>query len=508
MAQIMKDLQLRQDAQTTKIGARVTLGPGTYTTKGYSDDDPVNTSGWTAVPGLKIVGAGVDVTTIQLASVSTAAAQFYAVGHPLVLPQSGPMFPANVRATKVNHFEITELTIDANYAGNGASLGCGAVRVYGDHARIRRVKAINWGTKNSTKRCFVFAVITAAGEVAGVGSTEAVSCGMEDCTAILPGGATQPVTVFHAGAREEPILSSPKETHGTGPFIRNCYVSGESPAGAAFTPSPTGNIRALSMGACRGGVVENNQVINVDVGGPFQDRASARDIVVRGNVYKNVARGPYWKMGQLLALPTVTTAVRESVAAPFNLIVTTNSGHNLAIGDTVRLTDLSPTALNGVYRVVNVPQINSFKVQRFPNFIGDATVGSTTCKKLVAVGKVWILDNYMELAQSVGSVGIELDDQSATLPVSDPDYLYAEVMIRGNQIRYLDGPTVATPVDDAIRVSGVKKGSIRDNLVDSLNSTPVILRSPPGGVVVGDNLSPSSFIRQAEDALMMSLLDR
>ena len=41
------------------------LGPGTFTTKGYTDD-PTVTPGWEIKAGLKIVGAGIGVTTLTI----------------------------------------------------------------------------------------------------------------------------------------------------------------------------------------------------------------------------------------------------------------------------------------------------------------------------------------------------------------------------------------------------------------------------------------------------------
>jgi hypothetical protein len=50
------------------------------------------------------------------------------------------------------------------------------------------------------------------------------------------------------------------------------------------------------MAWCKGGVVEGNQVHNTKHGGPHQTATGARDLVVRGNVYRNVYKGPYWSL--------------------------------------------------------------------------------------------------------------------------------------------------------------------------------------------------------------------
>ncbi len=57
----------------------VHLGPGLFSTNGYTDAAPGQ--GWQPKPGMKILGSGIDVTTLQLAGGSTNNAHFYAVGH-------------------------------------------------------------------------------------------------------------------------------------------------------------------------------------------------------------------------------------------------------------------------------------------------------------------------------------------------------------------------------------------------------------------------------------------
>ncbi len=76
--------QTKFDALMNGISAktRVQLGPGIFQSQGYSDEVA---GGWQPKPGMKIVGSGIDVTTLQLAPNPLAAnAQMYAVGHGLV----------------------------------------------------------------------------------------------------------------------------------------------------------------------------------------------------------------------------------------------------------------------------------------------------------------------------------------------------------------------------------------------------------------------------------------
>ncbi len=66
----------------------IRLGPGTFRTNGYSD--AIATGGWQPRPGMKIVGSGIDVTTLQVAgSSSSSNAHLYAIGH-AVSPNGHP----------------------------------------------------------------------------------------------------------------------------------------------------------------------------------------------------------------------------------------------------------------------------------------------------------------------------------------------------------------------------------------------------------------------------------
>src|SRR5262245_18236704 len=47
----------------------VHLGPGTFTTKGYTDD-PGTSPGWEIKPRVRIIGSGIGVTTLKLDGIS------------------------------------------------------------------------------------------------------------------------------------------------------------------------------------------------------------------------------------------------------------------------------------------------------------------------------------------------------------------------------------------------------------------------------------------------------
>ena len=72
------------------------LGPGTFLTKGYNP----NTGGWQMKAGMRILGSGIQLTTLKL--VTPAAGQNYVIGHDL---GSG---------TRADLSEVMDLTIDCN----------------------------------------------------------------------------------------------------------------------------------------------------------------------------------------------------------------------------------------------------------------------------------------------------------------------------------------------------------------------------------------------------------
>ena len=99
----------------------VRLGPGVFTTQGYSDGA---SGGWQARPGMKIVGSGVEVTKLKLAGVTQNGVQYFVVGHPL-----------SPSAVAVDAFEISDLALECG-ADLSPTSAYGGIRIMGSHARI------------------------------------------------------------------------------------------------------------------------------------------------------------------------------------------------------------------------------------------------------------------------------------------------------------------------------------------------------------------------------------
>ena len=125
---------------------RIHLGPGTFQINGYQDGAA---SGWLK-SGMMISGSGIDVTTLQMVGTTTSNKHYFAIGHP---------FTSGGQPNLIDYFDISELTIDCNLAAGTTLTACGAVRVMGNHARVRRIKVTYWGKKTGGPDCFVVAVI-------------------------------------------------------------------------------------------------------------------------------------------------------------------------------------------------------------------------------------------------------------------------------------------------------------------------------------------------------------
>ena len=234
-------------------------------------------SAWQPKPNMVLSGAGREVTVLRLAPGTTSGTHYFAIGASTTTP--------------VDFFELSSLTVDCNLPTNTA-VACGAVRVMGNHVRIRNVKCVNWGSRTTAQPGFVIALIIADPESSSP-LLVADNAGVEDCIAVSPSASNTVtgvvVNILHAGGRE--VATSVLTQFGRAPFIRNCFVDCDSPT------TPAAEFRALSMGACKGGIVEGNQVHNTKIGGPYQEVLNTDEIIVRNNTYRNVIKGPYWNLG-------------------------------------------------------------------------------------------------------------------------------------------------------------------------------------------------------------------
>lgn len=426
------------------------LGPGTFDTSGYADGV---SGGWQPKSGMKIEGAGVGVTTLRLFN-HTSNARYFAIGFDILT------------TGKLNYCEVSDLTIDCNLAGAGASTAASAVRLMGDHVKVFRVKAINWGSKDAAKSISVLACVCATSN-SGIPETNASNAGLEDCIVVSPGaGNVGPCTALSVANADEDDFASP-ETHGKAPFIRHCFVD----CGVA-TPDAnpvTAKYRGLAMSWCHGGVIVGNQIHNVDIGGPYIDgQRSTRDVIVRDNHYRNVARGPFWNLG------TLATEVGPGALA-WSGTVGTVSGlstfKDFEPGTRVRLI-MSPVDYNGVY-VVQTKTATTFTVALLTTGTGLVTVASA--RKVFGVNRVIVEGNNIELASGVSGVrAIAVVDNNDSSPyVEPPDYVHEQVILRNNKIRYVDNAAPNGAASTLIELKGVRNIIVQNNVLDTMAAEPI-----------------------------------
>jgi hypothetical protein len=387
----------------------VHLGPGTFETAGYYDG--LSGLGWQPKSGLRIVGSGIDVTTLKLVNSGATTQRVYAIAHAL-------------SSATVDFFEASDMTIDCNYVPTqGTSWTAGAVRVMGNHSRVVRLKVINWGNKSTSTEGFVIAMLT-GDPVSGV--TGVANCGIEECIAVEPhASAAGKITVLHVGGKE--TAGGSDEAFGIGSYIRNCYVD------CGQTSDFSKDYRALSIAWCRDGIVEGNQVHNTKHGGPYQTASGARGVTVRNNAYRNVYKGPYWSND--------TQGVQQL----------------LIEGNRIELATVAPSTEHGI-------QINS--------------------------------------------------------TITPPPYIYGSIIVRDNQIRYVDGDSGNA---GGIRIYEAVNLQVRENVLELSATNPLSdkncadveyfdNRKPDGTLIQGidesnNNKKYDELESDAEDALVMALLN-
>jgi len=221
---------------------RVNLGPSPrdgamkaipFQTRGYA---PQGVGSWQPKSGQKIVGAGIDVTTVQLVGAGVfninnnlVEQHFHAIGMPVI-----PMPGANSAISPLEGLEISNLTIDCNL-DNQPLRGqdtftptcCGAVRILGNRCRVQNVKTINWGTKSLKQGCFVISMIGASGAPTSAGTqpiiTETAENTIEECVAIQPAqNSARETTILHIGGAKNSDNNA--QGFATGPRIRKNFI--------------------------------------------------------------------------------------------------------------------------------------------------------------------------------------------------------------------------------------------------------------------------------------------
>ena len=190
----------------------VHIGPGIFETKG---DAGGTAGGWFPKSSQRIIGAGMGLTTLKLVGCSVRDRTYNAISN---VAQGGAFLEG---------FEVSDLTVDCNADGPqpNPQTSCAAINLCGggsQHVRIRRVRAIHYGSRASDGN-YVENFVIVAGAV--VGDDDYCDIRYEDCVAEMrsPNGAWNS-TMLHLGGGEQGGGVSARNYWHKGCSIRNCYV--------------------------------------------------------------------------------------------------------------------------------------------------------------------------------------------------------------------------------------------------------------------------------------------
>ena len=285
------------------------IGPGTFETKGNAPYD--GNQGWEIRPGWKILGSGIDVTILKVVGAVDANRLIQAIGQ-------------KDFNTVAHYAEVSDLTVDCNLpVGPGApNTAIAAVSLKGNHVRIRRVRAIHFGTyqffpfghPDHRPECFVLSV---GGQAAVL--PEPTDCIIEDCIVEHRAklGGTNNITCLSNSSGEVPRTGI-MEYH-RGCIIRNCYVDG---AFEDATVDLGQQVFGCSPDGGSGAIAKGNRISNVQVG-MYHDTWSTRSVVMRHNHFKNIYRGAIRQK--------ITGSSDEKLKYGSSLVLGQAGGKNIAI---------------------------------------------------------------------------------------------------------------------------------------------------------------------------------
>jgi len=138
-------------------------------------------------------------------------------------------------------------------------------------------------------------------------------------------------------------------------------------------------------------------------------------------------------------------------------VATASSDLGLQVGERVKI-DASagtPAQFKGVFAIVEVLSAsNQFKYKMTSAPSQDAT--NPTVQKVFGAGRILVERNTVELAiGSAGAIAVHVHDNA--LGTQNPDHVHGDVIVRDNNIRYLDGAFDPTYAGYAVQVNGAKK---------------------------------------------------
>jgi hypothetical protein len=290
--------------------------------------------------------------------------------------------------------------------------------------------------------------------------------------------------------------------------------------------------RGIAISSCISAVVGENQIHNCWIGGPYQsllddsvtepdqpptlaneerfdplNALNTRDLVVRNNVYRNVAVGPYWNMGGYSnPVPSSAPFNTLSYDAQTGLVTVTTPGtpalrHHLWYGAHVIIEGAADARYNGLHEITVVTDTTfQYRLQpSLPNLSAD------TARYRIVSGLDFLIieSNHIELldlddtefaikeyplagapaSQKYRAYGIVIGDNGLST-LAGP-HAHRSVLIRHNLIGYTDllkTPTVAglgAPAGAGMQLAGIKHLEVIHNVLDLNTRNP--LRTFRGG---------------------------
>jgi hypothetical protein len=341
--------------------------------------------------GLKLRGAGIDVTTIQVANLTN--------------PPSG--YEVRVLGYSPNTYrndgvEVSDMTLDCNLQNQGTGGAIGAVWLQGAETKISRVKAINWGSENSNVECCIFG-ISATPYLSGSIQT---NCLIEDCIVEQPA----PVTHLQGSDGFCAVGSSTNVDVNTsgwiyGAEIRNCVASG---IGINSFGNPL-YFNTIGISDAYGAKVDGNMIINVAGNGVYSSCGSLFNCSIENNMFLNVGVGIAFAGSDYC--PDNTNSVKENIRISNNFITTQTGGYGMILsgifGNDITNLDIENNMVRavdggGAFTAVSLGTATGVTVQ---NNMLDAN-GGTALSVSSNVGVSYIGNNRNLAGVPVPAVGV------------------------------------------------------------------------------------------------------
>ncbi len=347
------------------------LAPGTYTTQGHSDG---MTTGWSPRRGQRIVGAGVDITTLQLAVANPTADKAY-----FIIGADDSAF--------INGFEVIDLTLDANQGATAhANIAAGAIKVYGTHTRAQRVRTMNFGTLTKFKRGMAIVLAGAFPD-----NPEPFDCVVDACIVDqpFPNSVREVACITFAGGERatDGVIAFHKACVVRNSLIDCNYISNEVPFyGITMSGgSATANAKIAHGRSAMDWVVVTGALVNSSLANPFNGSYQLTSVNTSANTisYTPVSTPAYDANGDIYIgrtpcqrvaiLPSGGISISGGVAT-----VQTLTPHNRLPGQNVVLNNvggLTPS-INGSAIITDLGSTPSPTTLRFP-YSGSGTPDST-----------------------------------------------------------------------------------------------------------------------------------